>query len=288
MAELYDMRHAGAVAFSDGEKPIHSTSLLKKLFLYAQQFGGLVMNIPSDKHLSEGGHMHEGYVSTTMGTKGMPDTAESMAILQQLELLRYTGGKTHFSLVSSAKAVQLIRAAKAEGLQVSCDTSVGHLIFTDADLTSFDTNLKAFPPFRTEKDRLALWAGLQDGTIDVVVSDHKPQDIESKNLEFDLADFGLLGLESFFPALCTAKPADMPWDALIGKFTSAPKRLLGIAEEPQTNGALAELTFFAPEETQRFASSSLASKSKNSPFIGRELSGKVLGVACKGKLHWFA
>nr|MCU0391895.1 dihydroorotase [Thermoflexibacter sp.] len=205
MTEMYDLHSAGAVAFSDGFKPITNSELIVKTLQYLQQFDGFLMNYADEKNLSKNGMMHEGIHSTLLGMKGIPALAEQMGITRDLQLMSYVGGKIHFSGISSAQSVQLIREAKAKGMQVSCDIAAHQLAFTDEDLKDFDTNLKVKPPFRTKQDIEALIDGLIDGTIDVIVSDHQPQDEESKNLEFDLAEFGIIGLETAFATANTYK-----------------------------------------------------------------------------------
>jgi dihydroorotase len=275
MTELLDMHHAGAVAFSDGLLPMTNTALLLKCLLYLQHCNGLLINRADDKHLSKYGQMNESEVSVFLGLKGIPHLAESLGLQRDLQLLAYTGGKIHFSCISTAEAVQFIRQAKAQGLAVSCDIAAYQLSFLDQALQSFDTNFKVKPPFRSEADRLALLEGLTDGTIDHVCSAHLPCDTESKNLEFDLADFGIIGLETAFGAIRKATAHCLALPDLIEKLTTNPRKLLNLPQPRIAVGEKANLTLFNPDKEWIFEATAIESKSKNTPFVGQTLLGKV-------------
>ena len=284
LAEMMDLRQAGALGFTDGTHPITSSGIILKTLQYLQQFDGLLMNHPTEASLVKGGQMHEGINSTMLGMKGIPVLAEEMAIARDLRLLRYAGGRLHFSCISAAASVELIRKAKAEGLAVSCDVAVAQLVFTDNALLDFDTNYKVNPPLRSEEDRKALIAGLKDGTIDAIVSDHQPQDTESKKLEFDLADFGMISLQTFFSSLNTIDELEIP--LIVQKITDGPRRLLGLAENKIEEGAQADLTLFSTAHTWRFNDENNFSKGVNSPYLQQELKGKAVGVIANG-FHQF-
>ena len=284
LSEMIDLRQAGAIGFTDGTRAITNTSLLLKSLQYLQHFDGLLINHPTEANLSRGGQMHEGINSTLLGMKGIPALAEEMAIERDIRLLEYAGGRLHFSCISTAAAVKLIRDAKARGLAVSCDVSVAQLLFTDNHLLDFDTNYKVNPPLRSEQDRQALVAGLKDGTIDVIVSDHQPQDTESKKLEFDLAEFGMMGLQTFYAALCKTGAFDA--SLLVEKVSSAPRRLLGLPPIELKEGEEANFTLFSPEFEWQFNEETNFSKGVNSPFLNQRLKGKALGVMANGK-HQF-
>lgn len=286
MTEMLDLHTAGAVAFSDGILPTTNTSLIIKTLQYLSQFDGLFINMPDEKNLSKQGMMHEGLSSTLLGMKGLPALAEEMGIIRDLKLLGYAGGKIHFSGISCAESVQLIREAKKQGLPVTADIAAHQLAFTDEDLKDFDTNLKVKPPFRTQKDILALIEGLSDDTIDVIVSDHQPQDEESKCLEFDQAEFGIIGLETAFAVANTFGKA-IPLEKLIEKMTTSPRKILKINQPQITIGTVANLTLFSPSVSWEYKTKDICSKSKNSPFVGSTLEGKVLGVFNKGKVEIF-
>lgn len=282
MAELYDLHHAGAIAFSDGLQTARNAGLVKNALLYLKSFNGLLIDTPDEESISLYGQMHEGAASTRLGMKGIPALAEEMAIRRQLALAEYTGAAIHFSVISAAGSVELIRQAKARGIAVTCDTSAHHLFFTDEDLFSFDTFLKSKPPFRTEQDRQALWQGIREGVIDAVVSAHQPQDQESKELEFDLADFGLLGLETTFAALRTAAPADIETKYLLGLLTTGPARILSKSLPALQDGAPANLTLFHPEMEWTPTAADFHSFSGNTPYVGRPLKGRPLAVWNQG------
>jgi len=284
--EMIDLHHAGAVAFTDGEYPIQNPDIFLKTLQYLSPIGSLLINRPEDTDLTHFGQMHEGSVSTLIGMKGMPRMAEEIMVMRDLKLLEYvvdtpfaevdtTLPLLHFACISSAESVELIRQAKAKGLPISADVAVHQLCFTEDDLMDFDTNFKVNPPLRTQKDVAALWAGLADGTIDTIVSDHNPQDDESKNLEFDMADFGIIGLETLFGVANTYN-VGLSLEDLIDKITIQPRKILRLALPQIAEGAKANLTVFEPEKEWTY--STIISNSKNTPFLGKTFKGKALVV----------
>ncbi|WP_258105782.1 dihydroorotase family protein [Marinoscillum sp. MHG1-6] len=277
LTEILDLNHNGAVAFSDGVNPIWNTELLLKALQYVQKFEGLIINRPKDVGLSRHAHMHEGAVSTSLGLNGEPSVSEELTIQRDIEILKYAGGRIHFSQISTEKSVDLIKKAKAEGLKVTCDVSINHLLFSDKDLETFDTNYKVDPPLRTSKDRKALIKGLKSGVIDAISTAHQPQDQECKDLEFDLADFGAIGLQTAFAALNSIKD-ELPLEVSIEKITRGPRTVVGLDQPEIAEGAMAKLAVFDPEEKWTFDKSNNKSKSFNSPFVGKELTGKSLGT----------
>lgn len=285
LAEMIDLHTAGAVAFSDGHESIQSADIVLKTLQYLQKFDGLLMNQPEEKALTQFGVMNEGLNSNLLGLKGMPALAEEMMIRRDLSLLEYAGGKLHFSLISTANSVALIRDAKRRGLRVSCDIAAHQLAFDDVILHELESVYKVRPPFRTQADIEALWQGLADNTIDAVVSDHYPQDEESKNLEFDMAEFGIIGFETMFAVLNSlnnrqANP--LPLAQLIEKITDNPRRILGLPLPVIAEGAVANLTLFTPQQAWTYTSQAIRSKSRNTPFIGYEFLGKAIGIFNKG------
>lgn len=275
LAELLDMQAAGALAFTDGHKPLTNSGLVVRVLKYLQKDNTLFMNRAEEPQLAQHGQMHEGIISTLMGMRGIPTLSETMGLERDLSLLRYAGGRLHISCLSSAAGVALVRKAKQEGLQLTADVAAHQLTFTDEALQSFDTLLKVNPPFRTEEDRQALLEGLIDGTIDAVVSDHQPHDTENKRLEFDLASFGTLGLQTVLPCLLQA---GLSPNMIIDKLALAPRRILGLSEIKLEEGAPANCTLFHPEEKWVYAKKTNYSRSDNSPFLGQKLTGKVLAV----------
>lgn len=279
MAELFDMKNSGAVAFGDYNKSLDNANLLKIALQYVQDFDGLVITFAQDDKIKGSGVANEGVVSTRLGLKGIPDLAEEIQIARNLFLLEYTGGKMHIPTISTAKSVQLIKEAKAKGLNVTCSATVHHLVLTDDKLESFDSRYKVTPPLRTEIDRQALINGVLDGTIDLITSDHNPIDIEHKKMEFDLAKNGTIGLESAFGALMTV----LPLETIIEKLTLG-KSIFSIPNNSLAEGEIANITLFNPEGNSVFTKENILSKSKNSAFLGTNLKGKAYGILNQGKL----
>ena len=273
LAELFDMKNAGAIAFGDYNKNLDNANLLKIALQYTQDFNGKVIAFSQDTTIKGKGIVNEGIVATQLGLKGIPALAEELIIARNLFILDYTGGKLHIPTLSTAKSVDLIREAKAKGLQVTCSVAVHNLVLTDEVLTSFDANYRVTPPIRTENDRKALLNGVLDGTIDCITSDHNPIDIEHKKLEFDLAKNGTIGLESAFGALQTVLPTEI----IIEKLTSG-RSVLGISSNIIKEGEKANLTLFTTEGAATFEEKNIRSKSKNSVFLGQTTKGKVYGI----------
>ncbi len=279
LAELFDMKNAGAIAFGDYNANIDNTNLLKIGLQYVQDFDGLVIAFCQDEKIKGSGVVNEGIVSTRLGLKGIPNLAEELIVARNLFLLEYTGGRLHIPTISTAKSVKLIKDAKAKGLQVTCSVAVHHLTLTDAKLEGFDTRYKVAPPLRTDKDRKALLAGVLDNTIDCITSDHNPIDIEHKKMEFDLAKNGAIGLESAFGALNTV----LPIEKIIEKLTSG-KELFGLENITIQEGNSANITLFSTDTELTFSKENIHSKSKNSAFLGEKMKGNVYGVYNCGKL----
>ncbi|MCD9019360.1 dihydroorotase [Parachryseolinea silvisoli] len=276
LTEMIDLHEAGAVAFTDGLKPIWHTDILLKSLQYLQKFDGLLIDHPEDIWLNMFGQMHEGLQSTMLGLKGMPRIAEDIMVSKSLELLGYAGGRLHLSRLSTGKAVDLIRNAKKK-LQVSCDIAAYQPLLDDTTLVDFDTNYKVNPPLREKADNDALIKGLRDGTIDVLCSGHTPHEEESKSLEFDMADFGLINLQTFGANLVAlSKAVDL--DVLLEKVTINPRRLLNLEIPRIEVDEKANLTLFDPNKTWTLDDRTNLSKAKNSPWFGKEITGKVVAV----------
>jgi len=279
LAELFDMKNAGAIAFGDYEKSLSNANLLKIGMQYVQDFNGLVIAFSQDEKIKGNGVANEGIVSTRLGLKGIPNLAEELIVARNLFLLEYTGGKLHIPTISTAKSVELIRDAKNKGLQVTCSVAIHHLVLTDDKLDGFDTRFKVTPPLRTNSDRMALIKGVLDNTIDVITSDHNPIDIEHKKMEFDLAKNGSIGLESAFGALLTV----LPLDKIVEKLTAA-RALFNLKSTEITEGNTANITLFTTENDWTFSKENILSKSKNSAFLGTKMKGKAIGIYNKGTL----
>ena len=279
MAELYDMKNAGAIAFGDYNRSLSNANLLKIALQYTQDFDGLVIAFAQDDKIKGNGVANEGIVSTRLGLKGIPNLAEEIEVARNLFLLEYTGGKLHIPTISTAKSVTLIQEAKAKGLQVSCSVTVHHLVLNDEKLEEFDTRYKVTPPLRSEADRLALIEGVKNGIIDTITSDHNPIDIEHKKMDFDTAKNGTIGLESTFGALLTV----LPVETVIEKLTSG-RALFGLKTPSITEGTPANLCLFNPDGKSTFTLDKILSKSMNSAFIGSEIKGEVYGILNQNQL----
>jgi len=277
LTEMIDLQNSGAVAFTDGENPIWQTDILLKALQYLQKFDGLLIQKPEDKRLNLFGTMNEGINSTSLGMKGMPKLSEEIIIARDLEILEYAGGRLHFSNISSAKSVNQIRKAKQRGIQVTCDIAAHQPVFDDYIIEDYDTNYKVNPPFREQNDNKALLKGLNDGTIDVIVSGHCPQDEESKKLEFDLAEFGIIGVQTAFSNIIEFSQL-VKLETLIEKITSKPRQILGMEIPTIKEGSMANLTVFDPKVSWTFSESNNQSKSSNSPFLNQNLKGKAMAV----------
>ncbi|HAA23229.1 MAG TPA: dihydroorotase [Cytophagales bacterium] len=284
--DMLDLHAAGAAAFTDGSAPIWHTDILLKTLLYLQKIDALLINRPEDRLLTHFASMHEGITSTRLGTPGMPRLAETLIVQRDLQILRYTGGRLHFANVSTPESLSHIRQAKADGLQVTCDVAAYQLLWLDEVLEEnpFDTHFKVNPPLREASDREALLQGLNDGTIDVLVTSHTPQDEESKKLEFDLADFGMTGLEMFLPMMMKLGE-DAPEEVWIEKVTTNPNALLGQKDDPFAIDSLANFTVYNPEQVWKYDAASCKSKAYNHPWFGAEVTGKVKG-AIYGNRNW--
>lgn len=284
LAEMYDMRASGAVAFSDGTHPLQSSGVLLKALQYVKAFDGVIIQIPDDKSIGAGGLMHEGIVSTRLGLPGKPIIAEELMVARDIKLARYADSKLHFTGVTSPKSLEYIRRAKDSGLAVTCSVTPYHLLFTDEDLQQYDTNLKVYPPLRTPADVSALKQAVKDGTVDCIASHHQPHEYDSKVLEFEYAKNGMTGLETAYATLKTAMPdvAESKWVDLL---SIQPRRIFGLAVPVIEKGTQASLTLFEPGGTTSVTESFFRSRSKNSPFIGKTLSGKVRGIIHKDGVH---
>jgi len=279
LAELFDMKNAGAIAFGDYNKTISNANLLKIGLQYVQDFNGLVLAFCQDEKIKGSGVVNEGIVSTRLGLKGIPNLAEELIIARNLHLLEYTGGKLHIPTVSTAKSVALIRDAKDKGMNISCSVAVHHLVLNDEKIEGFDTRYKVAPPLRTEEDRQSLVAGVLDNTIDVITSDHNPIDIEHKKMEFDFAKNGTIGLESAFGALLTV----LPLEKIVEKLTFA-KKLFNLETSEIKEGNKANISLFSTDSEWIFTKDNILSKSKNSAFIGTKMKGKVVGIYNNSRL----
>jgi len=285
ITEMIDLNHAGAMAFSEGSIPISNSELLVRALQYSQIFDGLIYNRPADVYLNRFGQMNEGIISTKLGMKGMPALAEELMIKRDLAILDYTGGNLHIQAISSAKSVELIKKAKEKGLNVTCDVPISNLIFTEDQLLTFDTNFKVNPPLRTEADRLALIEGLKSGVIDGIISDHQPQDVENKNLEFDLAAFGMVQLQTMFSSVLMLN-GTLPFEIAVKALSNGARRIIKQSQVSITEGSIAEFSIFDPKCEWELNKNTATSKSHNSPFFGKTITGKCVGMI-NGNKYFF-
>jgi len=273
MAELFDMKNAGAVGFYDYKKPIINSNLLKISLQYSQAFNSLIMSFPLDKSIAKNGIINEGEISVNYGIKGIPNFSEEIQINRDLHILEYTGGNLHIPTISTKKSLDLIKKAKEKGLNVTCSVAIHNLTFNEAKLKDFDTRFKVLPPLRTEKDRLALVKGVKDGVIDLVTSDHCPIDVENKKTDIDNAEYGTIGLESFFGSLLNLFTLEETV-----KILTRGRKLFNIENFDFKEGSEARLSLFKISKEFEFSKSHIKSKSKNSAFLGTKMKGYPLGI----------
>jgi dihydroorotase len=275
LCELYDMKCAGAVAFTDDKRTIHDSGVLVRALLYSQNIDSLIITFAEDSDLAMQGQVNESAATTRLGFKGVPSLAEELMVARDIQLSEYADVAVHISCVSSAKSVQLIREAKNKGLKITCDVAAYSLLNNDNDLKTFNSNFKVKPPLRSVKDVEALRAAVADNTIDVIVSDHNPQHFESKEVEFDYATYGMIGLETFFGVVMSSMQDRMDLSALVEKFTTRPRAILNLPVYELKEGEPADLTIFDPAASWTFTKAHIHSKSKNTPYLGITFKGKA-------------
>lgn len=282
LAEMYDMKASGAIAFSDGINSIQSAGLLVKALQYVKAFDGVLIQVPDDKSINPQGQMNEGIISTQLGLPGKPAMAEELIVARDIKLARYAASKLHFTGISTRKSVEYIQRGREGGAAISCSVTPYHLFFCDEDLTEYNTNLKVNPSLRTRADRDALKNALAEGAIDCIATHHLPQEYDSKVVEFEYARFGMIGLETCYAVLNTVLP-DMPQEKWVELLAINPRRIFGLDCPVIREGMEAKLTLFNPAQQWTFTEKDITSKSKNSPFTGKELTGKVAGIINAGK-----
>jgi len=273
LAEMYDMYLSGAKAFTDGNHPVQDAGLMERALLYTKGFEATVFSYPEDTAIAGKAKVNEGEMSTLLGMKGIPSLAEELMIARDLYLAEYTDSKIHFSTISTTRSVELIREAKKKGLKVSCDVAAHHLVLTDDALAGFDSLYKVKPPLRTHADVNALIAGLKDGTIDAIVSQHTPHEIEFKDVEFEVAEYGIIGFQTAF---ALALKAGLSIDLIVQKLAINPRVILDIEVPVIAAGQKANLVVFDKDVEWEYNKENNLSKSYNSPYLGQNLTGKVL------------
>lgn len=281
LSEMYDMQNSGAIAFSDGINSLQSSGILLKALEYIKAVDGTIIQLPDDKNIAPNGLMNEGTVSIQLGLPGKPPIAEEILIARDIELLKYTNSKIHFTGISTKRSLEIISKAKKGKFNVTCSVTPYHLFFNDEDLSGYDTNLKVDPPLRTKEDILALRKGINDGTVDFIASHHQPQHWDDKTCEFEYAKYGMTGLESVFgvAGICGIKSSDF-----IKMQTENIRQIFNIDLPKIEEGAKANLTLFDPGVEYIFEEKNIYSKSRNSPYIGKKLKGKSFGIINGDKL----
>ncbi len=283
ITEMIDMRRSGAIAFSDGDHPLQDNGMMLRALEYVKAFSGIVINQPLDQAIALNGEMHEGVVSTSLGLKGIPNLAEDLMVQRDIYLAEYADSRVHLANISTSHSVELVRRAKAKGLRVSCSVAALNLAFDDRSLMGFDSGFKVMPPLRAQEDIASLMQGLKDGTIDLISANHVPLEEEQKKLEFPYAGFGAIGLETAFAMVNTRLEGLLNMEEIIAKFASNPRRLFELPEVTIREGAKANLTWFHPTLAWTFDRKNIYSKSLNTPLLGQQLQGRVLGVVNNGK-----
>lgn len=290
LAEIGELFESGCVAVSDDGRPVMNAELMRRAMEYAGMFDLPVISHCEDLHLSSKGVVHEGIVSTELGLHGVPSASEAAMVARDILLAELTGARLHIAHVSAAESVRLIREAKARGVPVSCEATPHHFALTEEAVRGFNTNAKMNPPLRSESDRQAILAGLRDGTIDVIATDHAPHTAQEKEQEFDVAPFGVIGSETALALTLTTLVASgtLSLNQAIAKLTSEPARILKLPKGRIAEGADADLTIFDPDREWTVDTSGFASKSRNTPFHGWRLKGGTVATIVAGKVVWEA
>jgi len=288
LAPLAELAEAGAVAFTDDGDPVHDAEIMRRALEYASMFNKPIIQHPQDLPMTRGGVMNEGIVSTSLGLPGMPTIAEDMMVARDIQLSQYTRAQYHVAHMSSAGCLDLIRQAKAKGLKVTCEVTPHHFTLTDEAVRSYDTNAKMNPPLRSRNDVDALRQGLKDGTIDVIATDHAPHSYDEKQVEFQVAPFGIVGLETALGLAITQlfQTNILSLYQVVEKLSTNPRRILHLPDIGIAEGEPANLTIFDPAATWSVDPAKFKSKSRNTPFAGYHLTGRPLGVINNGQFYW--
>ncbi len=285
LAEIGDMRSAGCVAISDDGRGVMDAEVMRRGLEYTKAFDIPVIAHCEDANLSSGGAMNEGFASTTLGLRGIPKAAEDVMVVRDIALSELTGAKLHIAHVSSAGSVESIRTAKKRGIKVSCETCPHYFSLTEDAVIGYNTNAKVNPPLRTKEDVRAIKEGLKDGTIDIIASDHAPHAVHEKEIEFDYASFGMIGLETSLPLILSlVREGVLTLNDAIAKITINPARLLKLKKGALSEGADADITIIDPEKEWVVDVNNLKSKSKNTPFVEWKMKGKAVMTIVGGSI----
>lgn len=282
LAEMYDMKESGALAFGDGIHSIQNAGLLLKALQYVKSFDGTIIQVPDDRTIGTNGLMNEGIISTQLGLPGKPAIAEELMVARDIKLARYTDSKLHITGVSSVKSLAYIKRAKESGIKVTCSVTPCHLYFCDEDLQGYDTNLKVNPPIRTKEDRAALQKALAEGLIDCIASHHLPQNTDNKICEFEHAQNGMTGLETMMGVVLNT---GLPVTDFVTMQTENTRNIFGLPIPQLKEGETASLTLFTTVPEYIFEEDMIRSKSRNTPFIGKPMHGKIIGIINGNKIE---
>jgi dihydroorotase len=282
LAEMYDMRQSGAVAFTDGLQPVQSGGLFLKALQYVKAFNGVIIQVPFDKSINAHGLMNEGIISTRLGLPGAPAIAEELMVARDIEAAQYTGSELHLTGISTERSMECIKTAKDKDLKITCSVTPNHLFFCDEDLQSYNTNLKVNPPLRRRADMLALRKAVMDGYVDCIASHHIPQDWDSKTCEFEYAKYGMIGLQTAYAVVQTALP-DLSANQIAMLFSVNARKIFNLNNAAIQEGETAELTLYN-NDPFTLLKENIKSKSHNSAFINIPLAGRVIGIVAKGSL----
>jgi len=288
LAPLAELAAAGAVAFTDDGDPVYDAEIMRRAMEYAGMYNRPVIQHAQDMPMTKGGAMNEGAVATRLGIPGMPSAAEDIVVARDIHIARYTGSRYHLAHMSTAGAAALVRAAKAEGLPVTCEVTPHHFTLTDESVAGFDTNTKMNPPLRAKADVDAIRKALRDGTVDAIATDHAPHSFDEKQVEYQAAPFGIVGLETALGLALTelVQGGVLTLVQLIEKMSTNPRRILNLPEIRIAEGQPANLTVFDPSTEWVVDVQAFKSRSKNSPFGGRRLTGKPVGIINNGGVYW--
>lgn len=285
LAEIADLIAAGCIALSDDGRPVARADIMRNALEYSKMFSIPVMSHCEDHSLSRGGQMHEGYFSTIYGLKGIPAEAEEVMVARDLLLAKLTGAHLHFCHISTAGSIKMIKRAKSEGINVTCEVTPHHLTLTDEIVGSYDTDTKVNPPLRSQEHLEALWDALKDGTIDCIATDHAPHHLESKDCEYELAAPGISGLETAVPVVMSlVHQGILDIKTMVERMSLAPAQILGINRGRLKKGAVADLTIIDPEAVRKVDPARFYSKGKNTPYKGLEYIGWPYATIVAGRI----
>ncbi len=288
LAEIGQLVQGGAVGFSDAKRPVANSEVMRRALEYTRMFNRPILHFAMVPELSDGGVMHEGFEATRLGLRGIPAAAQDIMTHRDIALAELTDGRIHLMCITTSDSVERIRKAKADGVKVTADVTPHHLLLTDKVMSSFETMYKCNPPLRSQHHVYALIAGLQDGTLSAITSDHQPLALEKKQVDLDTAPFGICGIETLLPVCIRAliEPGHLTWPQLIARLTTGPAAILGLKHGTLTVGEPADITIIDPAKTWTVRAAEFRSRSRNTPFDGVEFTGKVVKTVVDGEVRF--